>query len=212
MVNLLLKSSFETILMVSIASILGFIMALPLSIVLYASHDRGVKPRKNLYQFLSFFINSGRSIPYLIFTIFLIPFTRLIIGSSIGTLAALVPLTLGASLLMARVIEDAFKTVDKGVIEMGQSFGGRPYQLIFKIVLPESLPHMIAGLTTIIINIVGFSAMAGAVGGGGLGDLAIRYGYQRYDTGLLIAIVVILIIMVQAIQLLGDRLSLKFKR
>jgi D-methionine transport system permease protein len=142
----------------------------------------------------------------------LTPLTRFLVGSSIGTTAALVPLTLASALLVTRMVEGALSTVPQGLVETGLAMGASRWQIIQKILLPEALPLIVSGMTTVIINVIGFSAMAGAVGGGGLGDLAIRYGYQRYDFYLLLWIVGILIVLVQVIQLLGDSLSQALKR
>src|SRR5262249_44040291 len=151
-------------------------------------------------------VNAFRSIPYIILIVLLIPFTRLLVGSSIGLWAAIVPLAVAGFLLIARIGEEAFLTVPKELIETGQAMGATLRQIILKILIPEATPRLVGGITTIVINLIGFSAMAGAVGGGGLGDLAIRYGYQRYELVILAVIVIILVFFVQVVQMMGDYL------
>ncbi len=209
--NLLAYSFYETIFMVSLSLFIGVMVGGSLGILLYYHSTPGLKPRPLLYKALGFMVNSLRSIPYIILTVLLIPLTRFITGSSIGTLSAIVPLSLAAILLIARATEDTLRTVPKGLIEMGLSLGADPLFIIKKIILPEALPTLIAELTNITIILVGFSAMAGTVGGGGLGDLAIRYGYQRYDTVLMAFIVLILLLIVQAIQAVGKYLTNYFR-
>jgi len=202
--QLILQGTLETLLMVFASTLIGGFIGLPLGILLYNTSENGLNPCKRTYQPLSLIINSTRSIPYIILTVLLIPFTRFMIGTSIGTISAIIPLSLAAALLIARSVEDALQAVPKGLSEVGVSLGATSLQTIIKIILPEGLPSIIAGITTVTINIVGYSAMAGTVGGGGLGDLAIRYGYQRYDTLLVFIIVVVLIVFVQAIQMFGQ--------
>ncbi len=202
--QLILQGTIETLLMVFGSTFIGALMGLPLGVLLYNASEDGLNPCPRLYQPLSLVINSARSIPYIILTVLLIPFTRLIIGTSIGTMSAIIPLSIAAALLIGRCVEDALQAVPKGLSEVGVSLGATSFQTIKKIILPEGLPSIIAGITTVTINVVGYSAMAGTVGGGGLGDLAIRYGYQRYDTLLVFIIVAILIVLVQAIQMFGQ--------
>lgn len=209
---LLWQGLFETVLMVVVSVILGVVVGLPLGIALFMCSPKGITPHRRLYEILSFFINSARSVPYIILTVLLIPVTRLCIGTSIGTLAAIFPLTLAAILLIARVSEEAFLNLPRTFIEIGYSMGARPLVIVRQILLPEALPGLVIQLTTITINLIGFSAMAGTVGGGGLGDLAIRYGYQRYDTTLVVLIVVILIALVQMIQSVGNAVALHLRK
>ena len=210
--DLLFKALGETLLMVFGSTGIGILLGVPLGIILYNSSQTGLQPCKMLYQPFSFFVNGARSIPYIILTVLLIPFTRNLIGTSIGTGSAIVPLSIAAALLIARCVEDALQSVPKGLSEVGISLGASPFEIIRKILLPESMPPLIAGVTTVMINLVGYSAMAGTVGGGGLGDLAIRYGYQRYDTVLVILIVIILVILVQGIQMLGQWSANRYRR
>jgi len=180
---------------------------LPLAILLTISAPGGLAPRPLTYRFLDFLVNATRSIPYIILTVLLVPVTRLLVGKSIGTMAAVVPLSLAGALLISRHAGDALRIVPRSLLEVGLAMGATKWQIIRKIMLAESLPSIVSGSTTVVINLIGFSAMAGAVGGGGLGDLAIRYGYQRYDLPLMLIIVVILIVFVQLVQMVGDRLT-----
>ncbi len=209
---LLLQSTLETVFMVAVSTVLGVVIGLPLGMLLFTYGPKGITPHRRIFESLNFVINSARSIPYIILTVVLIPFTRLCVGTSIGTVAAIFPLTLAAILLIARASEEAFLNLPRTYIEIGISMRASTKRLFLAILLPEALPGLVIQLTTIVINLVGFSAMAGTVGGGGLGDLAIRYGYQRYDTALVIAIVGVLIILVQIIQSVGDRVARRIRK
>lgn len=187
------------------AVILGFIPA----IVLTITAPDGLKPNAPVYKVLDVVINVLRSFPFIILMVVVIPLTRLLIGTSIGTTAAIVPLTIAAAPFVARIIESALKEVDPGVIEAAKSFGASNTQIIFKVMIKEAVPAIISGLTLTIISIIGYSAMAGSIGGKGLGDLAIRFGYQRFQTDVMIVTVIILIIMVQGLQSLGNYLYKK---
>lgn len=191
--------------MVSVASFFSIFLGLPLALLLVVTAKGGLYYHPVLCHIANFLVNAIRSIPYIILTVLIMPFTRLLVGTSIGTWAAVVPLTIAGALLIARVGEEAMRQVPRGLIEVGLAAGASRMQIIRTILLPESLPSCVAGITTVIVNIIGFSAMAGAVGGGGLGDLAIRYGYQRYDLQLVLIIVLILIAMVQFVQVLGNK-------
>jgi D-methionine transport system permease protein len=212
MEHLVLNSFIETVVMVGVSMILGTAIGIILAILLVLTKPSGLWPKLFLFQTLGIVLNAFRSIPFIILIILMIPFTRFWVGTSIGTAAATLPLTFAASLLIARIIEDALNTTPKGLIEVGKALGASNLQIITKIQFRETLPLIISGLTTITINIIGFSAMAGTVGGGGLGDLAIRHGYQRYDFTLLIIIVIILIVLVQCVQTIGNFLSAKLKK
>lgn len=185
-----------------LAVLLGFIPA----IMLILSDKDGLMPNANLYRVLDVVINTLRSFPFIILMIILFPVTKMIVGKSIGTTAAIVPLTIGAAPFIARLIESALKEVDKGVIEAAKSFGASNFQIIFKVMIVEALPGIISTITLTLITVVGFSAMAGAVGGGGLGDVAIKYGYYRFQTDIMIYTVLILIVLVQCFQSIGDYL------
>ncbi len=198
--------------MVGISMVLGTAIGALFACLLVLTKPSGLLPKPFIFNLLGIILNAFRSIPFIILIIVMIPFTRFWVGTSIGTAAATLPLTFAASLLIARIIEDALNTIPKGLIEVGIALGISNLQIILQIQFREALPLIISGLTTVSINIIGFSAMAGTVGGGGLGDLALRYGYQRYDFTLLILIVIILIVMVQCVQMLGDFLSAFLKK
>jgi len=198
--------------MVGASALISIIVGVPIAIVLCLTAPGGLYPHRWINHALSGIVNAIRSIPYIILVVLLMPTTRIIVGSSIGTLAAIIPLSLAGALLVARMVEDSLRNIESDLIEVGLAMGASKRQIITKILLSEALPSITAGITTVLINLIGFSAMAGAVGGGGLGDLAIRYGYQRYDFTLMMIIVVILVILVQAIQMVGDTLSRKLSK
>jgi D-methionine transport system permease protein len=208
--SLLFKASLETIYMVIAASLIAIIIGLPLGVILYITRPGQFLEQTRCHQALASVINITRSIPFIILMIAVIPFTRLLIGTSIGTNAAIVPLSLAAMPFIARVVESALLEINKGLIEAALAMGATPWQIIKKVLLPEARPGIINGLTLTVVNLVGYSAMAGAVGGGGLGDLAIRYGYQRFDISVMLITIIIMIVMVQIIQVIGDRLARKF--
>jgi len=210
--TLLWQGLIETLGMVAVSTVLGIAIGLPIGMALFACSPKGIRPNRTLFESVSFFINSARSIPYIILTVLLIPLTRACIGTSIGTMAAIFPLTLAAILLIARASEEAFLNLPRTFTEIGTSMRAKPLRIFLVILLPEALPGLIIQLTTIVINLIGFSAMAGTVGGGGLGDLAIRYGYQRYDTPLVIAIVIVLIILVQVVQSIGNGVARRIRK
>jgi D-methionine transport system permease protein len=206
MIDLIFQSFYETIAMVSASALIGIFFGMPLALVLFVTASGGMSESKVVHQILGFFVNSARSIPYIILTVMLIPLSRAVTGSSIGTSSAIVPLGVSSALLVARVIQDALRALPSGLIETGVSMGASKIQILWKILIPEALPQIVSGMTLVVISLTGFSAMAGAVGGGGLGDLAIRYGYQRYDLKILLIVVIILVGMVQVFQWLGDHL------
>lgn len=203
---LLLDGTLDTLYMVALAAVLTLFIGLPLGILLFITRREGVMPAPRLNQLLSGFINVGRSLPFIVLLIALIPFTRLIVGTTLGSTAAVVPITIGAFPFFARVVESALDEVDKGRIEAILSMGGNVWHVISKVLLPEALPALLAGITLTVVMLIGFSSMAGVIGGGGLGDLAIRYGYQRFNDQVMIGTVVILVVMVQWVQSIGDRL------
>lgn len=184
-VNMIIMGVLETLLMVVVSTILGYVFGLPLGICLYISDKDGIKPNNILYRILDVIVNVGRSIPFLILLILIIPLTKLIVSKSYGTLATIVPLTISAIPFIGRMVESSLKEVDKGVIEASQSMGASLLQIITKVVLVEARPSLINGATICLGTIVGYSAMAGALGGGGLGDIAIRYGYHRYQSDIM---------------------------
>ena len=204
MSEIIVKALIETLEMTFVSTIGSLILGFIPAIILTVTAKDGLKPNKIIYSILDFIINTLRSFPFIILMVIIIPLTRLIAGKSIGTEAAMVPLTIAAAPFVARVIESALREVDKGVIEAAKSFGASNTQIIFKVMLKEAIPSIMSGITLTIISIVGYSAMAGAVGGGGLGDVAIRYGYQRYQIDTMIVTCIILIIVVQLLQFLGN--------
>lgn len=210
--NLLYKATLETLYMSLVSTILAFIIGLGLAVILILTKKGGLAQNIAIYRTLDIIVNTLRSFPFIILMIVLFPLTKLIIGTSIGTSAAIVPLTIGSAPFIARLIEAAMLEVDKGVIEAAMSFGASRFQIIFKVQLREALPAIINALTLTLIMIIGFSAMAGTVGGGGLGDVAVRYGYQRFKPDVMIYTVIILILLVQIIQSLGDFAYKKFKK
>lgn len=204
MINLLWESFLETIFMVGISGGLGAAFGIPLGVFLFITSPKGIIPRPAVNRVIGIIVNTVRSVPFIILLVAIIPFTRLIVGSSIGTTAAIVPLTIAATPFIARLVETSLREVDKGLIEAAQSMGASNTQIITKVLLPEAMPGILAGLTIAFVALVGSSAMAGAVGGGGLGDLGIRYGYQRFMPEVMLAVVVILVIFVQSLQSFGD--------
>jgi D-methionine transport system permease protein len=198
------KALIETLEMVFVSTTFSVILGFIPAIILTITANDGLKPNKIIYVILDFIVNTLRSFPFVILMVIIIPLTRLIAGKSIGTVAAMVPLTIAAAPFVARVIESALREVDKGVIEAAKSFGASNTQIIFKVMLKEAVPSIMSGITLTIISIVGYSAMAGAIGGGGLGQVAISYGYQRFQTDIMIVTCIILIIVVQGLQLLGN--------
>jgi D-methionine transport system permease protein len=203
------QATGETLYMVLISTLLAALLGLPLGTLLFSSKQ--IKPQANLYKLLSSTINFSRSIPFIILLVALIPFTRFLIGTSIGTTAAIVPLTLGATPFFARLVDNIYQNLSKGLIETGKAMGATTFQMIRYILFPEAFPALIQAITVTAIVLVNYSAMAGAVGGGGLGDLAIRYGYQRFNVSIMLATVAILVILVQLIQALGDQLARRFE-
>jgi D-methionine transport system permease protein len=204
MSDLFLTSFNETLLMVAISGVVGALLGVPLGVLLHLTNRGGVLSHPLFNRTIGVVVNAVRSIPFIILLVVVIPFTRLIVGSSIGTTAAIVPLTIAAIPFIARLVESALREVDKGLVEAAQSMGATTGQIVWKVLLPEAMPGIVAGLTITFVSLVGYSAMAGAIGGGGLGDLGIRYGYQRYITEVMVAVVVILIVFVQAVQSFGD--------
>ncbi len=202
--NLLIEPTVQTLYMVFIATIFATVFGIPLGILLMVT-DRGqILQNLTINRIFGTIVNIFRSIPFIILLFLLIPFTRFLVGKAIGTTASIVPLSIAAIPFMARLTETAFREVDKGIIEAAQSMGASPLQIIKKVLIPESLPSIVAGVTITNINLVGYSAMAGAVGGGGLGDLAVRYGFQRFKLDIMLYTVIVLIVMVQLTQAIGD--------
>ncbi|MEJ8324494.1 MULTISPECIES: methionine ABC transporter permease [Kosakonia] len=203
---LLLNGTLETIYMVGLAAFFTVLIGLPVGVLLFVSRGNGLAPMPKLNALLGAVINFGRSLPFIVLLIALIPFTRALIGTTLGSTAAVVPVTIGAFPFFARLTENALDEVDYGRIEAILSMGGNLWHVIAKALLPEALPTLLASITLTIVMLIGFSSMAGVIGGGGLGDLAIRYGYQRFNDQVMIGTVVILVALVQGVQMAGDRL------
>ena len=204
MLELLAQSLWETIIMVGVAGVIGGLIGIPLGIFLRLTDRGGILQNGPANKLVGWIVNALRSTPFIILLVAIIPLTRFITGSSIGTWAAVVPLTIAAAPFVARLVETALREVDNGLVEAAQSMGATTGQIVWKILLPEALPGIVAGLTISFVSLTGYSAMAGAIGGGGLGDLGIRYGYQRFLPDVMLVVVIILIFFVQAIQSLGD--------
>lgn len=202
--KLLLEATLDTLYMTFVSTFLAFIIGLGLAIILVITNKNGLKPNKAIYSALDIIVNTLRSFPFIILIIVLFPFTKFIVGTSIGTTAAIVPLTIGSAPFIARLIENAMNEVDHGIIEAALSYGATKTQIIFKVIFIEALPSIINAITLTLIVVIGFTAMAGAVGGGGLGDVAMRYGFQRFRPDIMAYTVIILIAMVQIIQSSGN--------
>ncbi len=203
---MLLNGTLETIYMVALAALFTVLIGLPIGVLLYISRANGLLPMPKTNAVLGAIINLGRSLPFIVLLIALIPFTRLLIGTTLGSTAAVVPITIGAFPFFARLTENALDEVNYGRIEAILSMGGSVWHVIAKALLPEALPTLLAGTTLTVVMLIGFSSMAGVIGGGGLGDLAIRYGYQRFNDQVMVGTVVILVALVQGVQMTGDRL------
>jgi len=204
MLELFATSLWETVIMVGVSGAVGALVGIPLGVFLRLTDVGGILQNGPANKAVGGVVNAARSTPFIILLVAIIPFTRFIVGTSIGTWAAVVPLTLAAAPFIARLVETALREVDNGLVEAAQSMGASTWQIVCKVLLPEALPGIVAGLTISFVSLTGYSAMAGAVGGGGLGDLGIRYGYQRFLPDVMLAVVVILIVFVQLIQSLGD--------
>ena len=209
---LIVTGLFETLYMVFASTILGYVFGLPLGVSLAITDENGIKPNKGIYRVLDFIVNIGRSIPFLILLILLIPFTKILVGKSYGTTATIVPLTISAIPFIGRMVESSIKEVDHGVIEAAQSLGASTFTIIKRVLLGEARISILNGAVIAIGTIIGYSAMAGAVGGGGLGDIAIRYGYYRYETTIMIITVIIIVLLVQLFQYLGNTLTIKLDK
>lgn len=203
--GMLLTALWETLIMSFSSGILGFLFGLPLGLVLVATAPGGIWPNSWVNRVLGAVVNAFRSLPFIILLVALIPLTRLIVGTSIGTAAAIVPLTISAIPYFGRVAEVALREVDGNLIDAVKAMGGNRWTIVREVLVPEALPSLIAGFTVTLVLLVGASAMAGAVGAGGLGDLAIRYGYQRFDTTVMAVVIVLLIALVSLVQWVGDR-------
>ena len=206
-VDMILKGIQETLYMTLLSTLMGYVIGLPMGVLLAVSDKDGLKPNRVLYRILDVIANIVRSIPFLILLILLIPFTRMIVGKSYGSTATVVPLVIAAGPFIARMVESSLKEVDEGVIEAARSMGASNLRIIEKVLLVEARTSLINGATIAVGTILGYSAMAGTIGGGGLGDIAIRYGYHRYQADIMIVTVVLLVILVQIFQMVGTTLA-----
>ena len=206
-VDMILKGIQETLYMTLLSTLMGYVIGLPMGVILAVSDKDGLKPNRVLYRILDVIANIVRSIPFLILLILLIPFTRMIVGKSYGSTATVVPLVIAAGPFIARMVESSLKEVDEGVIEAARSMGASNLRIIVKVLLVEARTSLINGATIAVGTILGYSAMAGTIGGGGLGDIAIRYGYHRYQADIMIVTVVLLVILVQIFQMVGTTLA-----
>jgi D-methionine transport system permease protein len=204
--ELLLRSTWETLLMTAAAGAISFALGLPLGLLLVATGRDGIAPNRAVNSVLGTVVNGFRSVLFIILLVALIPVTRLIAGTSIGTTAAIVPLSIACIPYYGRIAEVSLREVDRGLIEAVRAMGGSRWTIVREVLIPEALPGLVAGFTVTLITLIGASAMAGAIGAGGLGDLAIRYGYQRFETGVMVAVVAVLIVLVCGLQWVGDRL------
>ena len=206
--TLVSEATLETLAMVFFSTIFSLILGLPLGILLCVTDgETGIMKKPILNQVLTRIVNVLRSFPFMILMILLFPLSRKIVGTSIGTTATIVPLSIAAAPFVARIIETALKEVDPGVVQAARAMGSTNMQIIWKVLLPEAMPSLVSGITLTIINLIGYSAMAGAIGGGGLGDLAIRYGYQRFRTDIMAVSVIVILVLVEVIQIVGTKIS-----
>ena len=209
MVDMLLQGTADTLYMTLMSTLFGYVIGLPVGIVLTITDKEGVRPNSLIYRILDIIVNIMRSIPFLILLILVIPLTRLIVGKAYGPSATIVPLVIAAAPFIGRMVESSLKEVDKGVIEAAQSMGAGTGSIICRVLLPEARTSLLYGVTIVIGTILGYSAMAGIVGGGGLGDIAIRYGYYRYQAAIMWITIIVLVILVQILQEIGIKLAAK---
>ena len=210
MFDIVFSSTIETLEMVFFSTVFSVIIGLPLGIILQITDTEehgGLKPSPVINSILSRIVNIFRSFPFIILIILLMPLSRLILGTAIGTEATIVPLSIAAAPFVARLVESALKEIDPGVIQAARAMGSTNTQIIVKVMIPEAMPSLVSGVTLTIINLIGYSAMAGVLGGGGLGDLAIRYGYQRFNPSYMVAAVIVILVMVELIQVVGNKIS-----
>lgn len=207
--DMIIQGVLETLYMTGLSTLFGYVLGLPLGVILAVTDKTGIRPNRVIYRVLDIVVNVLRSIPFLILLILLIPFTRLIVGQSYGSTATIVPLVIAAAPFIARMIESSIKEVDAGVIEAAKSMGASDFTIIMKVLLVEARTSIAVGVTIAIGTILGYSAMAGTVGGGGLGDIAVRYGYYRYEEGIMIVTVILLVVLVQIFQFIGMKLANK---
>lgn len=210
--NLLIQAAIETLWMIGVSASISIALGLPLGVFLATGARGELFASPALHRVLGLIVNATRSTPFIILVVAIIPFTRLVAGTSIGTNAAIVPLTVAATPFIARLIETAIREVDAGLVEAARAMGARPLQIVVKVLIPEAVPAIVLSMTLAIVSLIGYSAMVGAVGGGGLGDLGIRYGYQRFMSEMMATVVIVLIVLVQAVQSAGEKLARRFNR
>lgn len=210
--SMILDSTLETLYMVFFSTIFSLLIGFPIGVLLVVTKEGNIMERPKLNKVLEIVINTLRSFPFIILMICLFPISRIIVGTTIGSTAAIVPLSISAAPFVARMIEGALNEVDKGLIEASSSMGASNSTIIWKVMIPETMPHIIHGITVTVISLIGFSAMAGTIGAGGLGDLAIRFGYQRFKTDIMIYSVIVIILLVQVLQSLGNYLVDRIKK
>lgn len=207
--TLMLEGTWESIVMTGVATLFAYVLGIPLGVLLVLTSPGGLHPHKALNAVLGWIVNMGRSIPFIILLVAIIPFTRLVVGTSLGVPGAIVPLTVAAIPFVGRMVEQSLAEVDGGLVEAAQSFGANTWQIVVKVMLRESLPSLVRGASITVITLFGYTAMAGAVGAGGIGDIAIRYGYQRYLGDVMIASIVLCVVLVQVFQSIGDFVARK---
>jgi D-methionine transport system permease protein len=210
--ELLWDNTLVTIFMTAAATLFAYLFGLPIGVLLVITQPHGIWPHKSLNAVVGWIVNVGRSIPFIILFAALMPFTRMVMGIAIGPRAAILPLVIAATPFVARMVESSLQEIDHGVIEVAQSTGSTVGQIVWKVILPESKPSIVLGSSITFITLIGYVAMVGAFGAGGLGDVAIRYGFYKYQTDVMIATIIILIILVQIVQLLGNGISRKIDR
>ena len=210
--SILLTGTRDTLVMVLVSTLFAYLLGLPLGVALTITQPHGIRPNKAVNQVLGWIVNIGRSVPFIILMVAIMPFTKLVVGTKIGVKGAIVPLVVSAAPFIARMVETSLAEVDAGVVEAAQSMGATTFQIIWKVYLPEAKPSLVLGGAISIVTILGYTAIAGTVGAGGLGDIAVRYGHQRFITSVMWVTVVILIIMVQIVQSLFGWLSKKIDK
>ncbi|HJB26893.1 MAG TPA: ABC transporter permease [Firmicutes bacterium] len=209
---MLLEGLGQTLYMSIVSTFFAYLLGLPLGILVVVTSKNGIAPKRILNMVLGWIVNIGRSIPFIILMVALIPFTKFVVGKSIGSTAAIVPLVIAAAPFIARLVETSLQELDAGVIEAAKAMGASNWQIVYKVMLPESVPSLVRGMTIALITLIGYSAMAGTVGGGGLGDLAIRYGYNRYQDDVMILTIILLVILVQLIQVVFNVIAKKIDK
>lgn len=212
MIQLLWVSTLQTLYMVGVAALVGTLIGGPLGIFLATSRRGELLSAPNTNRVLGLVVNIARSVPFIILVVSIIPFTRWLVGTSIGTTAAIVPLTIAAAPFIARLVETSIREVDSGLIEAARAMGATPFQIVRKVLVPEAMPGIVLGLTLAVVSLIGYSAMVGAVGGKGLGDLGIRYGYQRFMPDVMLIVVIIMVVLVQFVQSLGEWIAARFDK